>query len=124
MGGSDELNNNKILSAVVATPSSPLRRGRLRHGNPSGDYAKAPRCGARTRSGGACRQPAMPNGRCRMHGGKSTGPRTAEGLARARRARWKHGCYSGEVRALISRSVALVRLMRALGPAAGGDPDR
>lgn len=28
-------------------------------------------CGAKTRSGGACRQPAMKNGRCRLHGGKS-----------------------------------------------------
>jgi hypothetical protein len=28
-------------------------------------------CGARTRAGGACRQPAMPNGKCRLHGGKS-----------------------------------------------------
>lgn len=34
-----------------------------------------------------------------MHGGASTGPRTAEGLARSRRARWKHGLYSAEVRA-------------------------
>ena len=32
-------------------------------------------CGAKTRSGGSCRQPAMPNGRCRLHGGKSlSGP--------------------------------------------------
>ncbi len=30
-------------------------------------------CGAKTRSGGTCKQPAMPNGRCRLHGGKSTG---------------------------------------------------
>ena len=29
-----------------------------------------------------CRAWAMPNGRCRMHGGASTGPRTAEGKAR------------------------------------------
>lgn len=28
-------------------------------------------CGARTRAGGVCRQPAMKNGRCRLHGGKS-----------------------------------------------------
>jgi hypothetical protein len=28
-------------------------------------------CGAKTRGGGSCTQPAMPNGRCRMHGGKS-----------------------------------------------------
>ncbi|MDF2972517.1 MAG: hypothetical protein K0R61_2967 [Microvirga sp.] len=27
-----------------------------------------------------CCQPAMPNGRCRLHGGLSTGPRTPEGL--------------------------------------------
>ena len=34
-----------------------------------------------------------------MHGGASTGPRTAEGLARSQRARWKHGRYSAEARA-------------------------
>lgn len=28
-------------------------------------------CGAKTRSGGTCKQKGMPNGRCRMHGGKS-----------------------------------------------------
>ena len=32
----------------------------------------------------------MPNGRCKFHGGKSTGPRTPEGLERSRRANWKH----------------------------------
>lgn len=30
-------------------------------------------CGAKTRHGGPCRQPARPNGRCRMHGGNHTG---------------------------------------------------
>jgi len=31
-------------------------------------------CGAKgKRSGKPCRCPAMPNGRCRLHGGKSTG---------------------------------------------------
>ena len=39
----------------------------------------------------------MSNDRCRIHGGASTGPRTREGLARSRRARWKHGFYSAEV---------------------------
>jgi hypothetical protein len=63
-----------------------------------------PRCGARTRSGGLCRSPAMANGRCRMHGGKSTGPRTAEGLERMRRAKTIHGLYSAET----------LRLMRAI----------
>ena len=38
----------------------------------------APRCGARTRSGAPCRCPAMPNGKCRIHGGASPGaPRGA-----------------------------------------------
>lgn len=31
------------------------------------------RCGAKTRSGQPCKSRAMANGRCRMHGGKSTG---------------------------------------------------
>ena len=38
------------------------------------------RCGANARSTGQpCQAKAMPNGRCKNHGGMSTGPRTAEG---------------------------------------------
>src|SRR4051794_11857953 len=33
----------------------------------------SPRCGAKTRSRSPCRAPAMPNGRCRLHGGASPG---------------------------------------------------
>lgn len=41
-------------------------------------------CGARTQSSGACRMTAVfPNGRCIWHGGKSTGPTSAEGRAKA-----------------------------------------
>jgi hypothetical protein len=36
----------------------------------------------------------MANGRCRMHGGTSTGPRTAAGLEAIRRSRTVHGFYS------------------------------
>jgi len=36
-----------------------LRRGRLKNGNPSGDYMKAPRCGAKNRQGNHCQCPAM-----------------------------------------------------------------
>ena len=43
----------------------------------------------------------MANGRCRLHGGRSTGPRTAEGLARMRRAKTKHGLYAAETRAFM-----------------------
>ena len=42
------------------------------------------RCGAKTRAGGTCKAPAMwGKKRCRMHGGLSTGPKTAEGRARS-----------------------------------------
>jgi hypothetical protein len=34
---------------------------------------RSPRCGARTRNGSRCQSPAMPNSRCRMHGGMSPG---------------------------------------------------
>ena len=44
-----------------------------------------PRCGAKTRSGGFCGHFSMPNGRCRYHGGKSTG---------AKNSRVKHGMYT------------------------------
>jgi hypothetical protein len=41
-------------------------------------------CGAKTRAGGTCQRMAMfPSGRCHLHGGKSTGPRTAAGKARS-----------------------------------------
>jgi hypothetical protein len=38
----------------------------------------------------------MRNGRWRLHGGKSTGPRTPEGLERMRKAKTKHGLYMAE----------------------------
>lgn len=46
--------------------------------------ARTSRCGASTRAGGRCRGPRVPgHGRCKLHGGASTGPRSAEGKARA-----------------------------------------
>lgn len=41
-------------------------------------------CGAKTRAGTPCKLTTIfENGRCRLHGGLSTGPTTAEGKARA-----------------------------------------
>jgi hypothetical protein len=75
----------------------------------------APRCGARSkRTGKPCRAAAMPNGRCKVHGGKSTGPRTPEGLERSRRANWKHGYYSREAKAERSRVRAAILALRYL----------
>jgi hypothetical protein len=43
------------------------------------------KCGAKKRKGGECNSPAMPNGRCRLHGGKT--PETNQNAV-------KHGFYS------------------------------
>ena len=48
-------------------------------------------CGAKTRSGQPCKSQAMPNGRCRMHGGKAA--ETHKGNQNAR----KHGIYSDAI---------------------------
>ena len=82
---------------------------RLRHGVRGGDPRTAPRCGARTRAHTPCKGPAMPNGRCRMHGGTSTGPRTPEGLARIRAAQTTHGMRTAEMEQMRK----LVRELRA-----------
>jgi len=110
-------------AASGRAPAPLANRGRLRHGNPSGDFLAAPRCGACTRAGSACRQPAMANGRCRLHGGKSTGARTAAGLARCRAARLVHGHRTAEIIDLKSalarrgrRLAALTRLAKSSKP--------
>lgn len=52
------------------------------------------RCGAKTRSGTPCAKFSLAsNRRCRLHGGLSTGPRTAEGRAVIAAAQYKHGRY-------------------------------
>ena len=73
----------RVLRAFTAERQNqmtvlPKNQGRLKHGNPGGDPASAPRCDAKTRNGGTCRAPGMlsPKSglytRCRMHGGAST----------------------------------------------------
>src|SRR6187455_3140603 len=93
----------------------------LRNGNPSGP-AFGPawpgrRCGAKTRHHTRCLNPVMRNGRCRMHGGLSTGPRTPQGLERSRKARWLHGERSKE-------TITRHRLYRRIGQLLGGGPEQ
>jgi hypothetical protein len=52
---------------------------------PFPDELRGLRCGARTRRGSPCRRCDLhASGRCKLHGGASTGAKTAEGQARAR----------------------------------------
>src|SRR5215203_5725633 len=74
------------------------------------------------RDGERCRGAAMANGRCRMHGGPSTGPRTPEGLERSRRSNWKHGHYSAEAKQVRREARQQFRLLRQL-MAAGNEDD-
>ena len=72
------------------------------------DYPmNAPRlCNARTRAGGRCKLPAMRNGRCRLHGGKS--------LSGSAHGRFKTGFYTREAIARRKEMNALLRECRRL----------
>ena len=61
----------------------------LRH---TGAMLASPRCGAKTRTSGSCRSPAVRGkSRCRMHGG-APGSGAPRGNQNARR----HGLFTGE----------------------------
>ncbi|WP_375776837.1 HGGxSTG domain-containing protein [Bradyrhizobium sp. ma5] len=74
------------------------------HIRTTGAIRASPRCGARTRTGGACRAPAVHGKtRCRMHGGAK-----GSGAPRANRNARKHGRFTRdaieerrEIRALL-----------------------
>jgi hypothetical protein len=72
------------------------------------------RCGAKNRQGLPCRRAPMANGRCHLHGGKSTGPKTAAGLERITEARTIHGMYSRASRESAQELRNLVRQFREL----------
>ena len=56
----------------------------------------------------------MKNGKCRMHGGASTGPKTKEGRARIAAARTIHGAYGAAMRAVQARVTAIAARGRVL----------
>src|SRR5207249_8878675 len=72
-----------------------------------------PRCGARTRSGNSCRAPAMPNGRCRRHGGPSPG------APKGNKNALKHGLYTAEASTRQRELSEKMRATRALERDAG-----
>lgn len=76
--------------------------------NPNQDPIR-PVCGAKNRRGEACGNWPMANGRCRYHGGLSTGPKTPEGIAKIKAATTKHGAYTADARLFR----AMVRLLKA-----------
>ena len=72
------------------------------------------RCLAKTRRGTKCQSAAYKhNGRCRLHGGLSTGARTLEGLKRISEANLKHGRRTKDKLAANRHSADVGRRVRA-----------
>ena len=72
------------------------------------------RCEARTRKGTLCQRPGTKrNGRCKLHGGNSTGPRTEAGRARLVSSKITHGRTTKEKCAEAKRRAEQGRQMRA-----------
>ena len=75
----------------------------------------SPRCGAKTRSGGACRSPAVSGRkRCRMHGGAQ-----GSGAPKANRNARKHGMFTRDaiaerrqIRALLGEARRMLEEMK------------
>ena len=87
----NKVNHAELIEAGMATRFGPNWPGR--------------RCLAKTRQGTPCQNPAIEGpGRCKLHGGKSTGPRTEEGKARSVAAHAKHGRRSKAINAKIRRT--------------------
>lgn len=75
----------------------------------------AKKCLATTkRSKTLCQAPAMKNGRCRLHGGKSTGVRTKKGLKKLKEVNYRNGCSTKEAIAYRKESREFLRLCNLL----------
>ena len=71
-------NHTDLIEAGIATRFGPNWPGQ--------------RCLAKTRKSSPCQNPAIKGrSRCKLHGGRSTGPRSPEGKARVAAANTKHG---------------------------------
>jgi hypothetical protein len=94
--------------------NNPMPLGRLKNGNRAGDPSSAPRCGAKTRASGSCRQPAMRNGRCRLHGGKSPGAPRGD-----RNGNFRHGLRTKDAIADRREAMSVRRMLREIQRALG-----
>jgi len=76
----------------------------------TGPMLASPRCGAKNRSGGACRSPAVHGKkRCRMHGGEQ-----GSGAPRANQNARKHGLFTRDALAERRQIQALLGEARKL----------
>ena len=72
------------------------------------------RCEARTRAGTPCQRPWNRfNGRCKLHGGKSTGPQTQAGRDKLAQLHLKHGKLTKQKRQEAKKRAEVGRKVRA-----------
>ena len=71
------------------------------------------RCGAKTRRGTGCQRPAnKQNGRCRLHGGASKGPRTEQGRAKIAAANTTTGQHTRAMIAMRKEDAKIAKRLR------------
>ncbi len=98
----------------------------------AGGRIRCLRCRAKSkRTGVQCKAPALADKFvCKTHGGRSTGPKTAEGRARCAAARTVHGQGTRQARRELSEGLAQLAALEGLarrlgmitGPKAPGRP--
>jgi len=86
-----------------------------------GGRIRCPRCQAQSkRTKQQCRSPAIRGKRvCRIHGGKSTGPKTEQGRNLCGAARRIHGRETRQKRARRQQALAELKLIERMGKGAG-----
>jgi len=86
-----------------------------------GGRIRCPRCQAKSkRTKQQCRSPAIRGKRvCRIHGGKSTGPKTEQGRNLCGAARRIHGRETRQKRARRQQALAELKLLERIGKGIG-----
>lgn len=81
-----------------------------RHPRNTAGMRASPRCGAKTRSGGSCKAPAVAGkARCRMHGGAR-----GSGAPKGNRNAYKTGAHTAEAKAFARNIREIVAEGKAL----------
>ena len=77
-----------------------------------GPYWQGIKCEARTRRGTLCQRPGNKfTGRCRLHGGHSTGPISKDGVARITTSKTIHGRFTKAEREKAKRRAEIGRMV-------------
>ena len=86
-----------------------------------GGRIRCPRCQAKSkRTKQQCRSPAIRGKRvCRIHGGKSTGPKTEQGRNLCGAAKTLHGRETRAIRAKRQQALAELKLLERMGKGVG-----